>query len=81
MATQILSYLPTEKDAARFWDNAGNVDELCQEGLIQGYPRELQSPLAWTAEEAEKKSSQWFLELKEEDVKAIDSALAGFEGE
>jgi len=77
MATSF--YYPSELDTQRFWDreltrNKANLD------VPHGFPKELNSPLAWTGAEIETKESQWKLDLTEEEIVAVEAALAAFEG-
>jgi hypothetical protein len=79
MATSCLAYTPSDVDEQRFWDqqrtrNSPPVD------VPPGFPKKLESPLAWTGADIEAKQSQWKLDLTGEELLAIDSALATFEG-
>jgi hypothetical protein len=79
MAASTLSYLPTEADAASFWNEARNNTRPEAE-VPEGFPKALTSPLAWKPVDVEKRKSEWYLNLQQEDIEAIEGALKNFEG-
>lgn len=79
MATICESYNPSEADTRRFWDQEGKRDKVELE-VPPGFPQRLDSPLAWRGLDIKLKCYQWKLDLVEEEIHAIDSALAIFEG-
>ena len=79
MSTTCVSYYPSEVEIQRFWDEERSREKATID-LPNGFPKELQSPLAWTRPEIEKKQSEWKLEMAIEDVEAINAALEAFEG-
>jgi hypothetical protein len=78
MAASTLSYLPTEADAASFWNEARNNTRPEAE-VPEGFPKALTSPLAWKPVDVEKRKSEWYLNLQQEDIEAIEGALKNFE--
>jgi hypothetical protein len=80
MTATCLSYYPSELETQQFWDRELNRDKAGVD-IPYGFPKKLDSPLAWTGAEIENKQSQWKLDLTDEEIVAIDAALAGFEGQ
>lgn len=77
MAT--LSYLPTEAETKRFWD-LDSATAKAQVEVPTGFPKRLESSLAWSGNEIEGKDAQWTIVLTAEDVVLIEAALRKFEG-
>jgi hypothetical protein len=80
MATPAIPYIPSEADTARFWHEEYNKGRPRNVDVPEGYPEKLISPLAWKAQDIERNTPEWYLNLSDEDLTAIDSALARFEG-
>lgn len=79
MSVTCVSYYPSEVETQRFWNeertrNKASVD------VPSGFPKKLNSSLAWTREEIEMKQSDWKLDLTSEEIEAINAALVAFEG-
>ena len=79
MATAPIPYYPSDEDASSFWSTQDKA-EAGRPQVPDGFPEQLVSPLAWTRESAEKQQADWILNLKKDDIQAIESALAHFEG-
>lgn len=79
MAVVCETYTPSDLDTQRFWDveNARKKESL---DVPAGLPKKLNSPLAWIGADIESKQSEWKLDLTDDEIAAIDAALAGFEG-
>jgi len=73
------SYHPSEQLASKFWETQFSKNTL-ETQVPEGFPEKLNSPLVWTREEIEKKRLEWILKLEHHDVKALEAALAAFEG-
>jgi len=78
MAATIASYIPSDIDTKLFWEKEA-IGEKINLDVPDGLPKHINSPLAWTGAEVEKKESEWKLELTAEEIVAIDTALAKFE--
>lgn len=78
MAVVCETYTPSDLDTQRFWDveNARKKESL---DVPAGLPKKLNSPLAWIGADIESKQSEWKLDLTDDEIAAIDAALAGFE--
>jgi hypothetical protein len=77
MAT--VAYYPSQQHASLFRDTQQSTTQL-EAGVPAGFPEKLRSPLAWTRDGIEKKRNEWMVELGNDDIKAVEQALAGFEG-
>lgn len=79
MAATCTAYTPSDLDTQRFWDR-----ELSRQNpsldLPYGFPKELKSSLAWKGVDIEQKQLEWKLDLTDEEIAAIEAALAAFEG-
>jgi len=73
------NYYPTEEDSERFWASQ-STSAGANEPLPEGFPSVLKSPLAWTKSDVEKQRDTWTLDLTDEELKAIDSAVKEFQG-
>jgi len=78
MATTCSSYYPSQSEIEQFWNEEASREKANVE-IPHGYPQELHSPLAWTRADAEKKRSEWIIELEVKDIDAINAALSTFE--
>lgn len=78
MAASVATYVPSDRDQQLFWEKEEARDKI-ELDLPQGFPKHIDSPLAWTGAEVEGKESEWRLDLTVEEVAAIDAALAKFE--
>jgi len=78
MAAAIASYIPSDIDTKLFWEKEV-IREKINLNVPDGFPKHIDSPLAWTGAEIETKESEWKLDLTAEDIIAIDAALAKFE--
>ncbi|KAL3489020.1 hypothetical protein BJX62DRAFT_239489 [Aspergillus germanicus] len=77
MATTCTNYTPSDLDAKRFWDI-----ELTRQKTVQipdGFPERLDSSMAWIGSGIQSRQAEWELDLTEEELAAIDAALASFE--
>jgi hypothetical protein len=74
------SYYPSQWETDRFW----SAEQSRAKSIVDvpaGFPKQIESTLAWTPEDIATKQAQWKLDLSENDIAAIDAALARFEGE
>ncbi|RYP57029.1 hypothetical protein DL769_009745 [Monosporascus sp. CRB-8-3] len=78
MAATTASYVPSDIDTKRFWEKEA-IREKPNLDVPDGFPNHIDSPLAWTGAEVETKESEWKLDLRVEEIAAIDAALAKFE--
>jgi len=78
MAATIASYVPSDIDTKLFWEKEA-IREKINLNVPNGFPKHIDSPLAWTGAEVEMKESEWKLDLTTEEIVAIDAALAKFE--
>lgn len=78
MATHCTTYIPSELDTQRFWDRELTRQKASLD-VPHGFPKEIKSSLAWKGVDIEKKRSEWKLDLTDEEIAAIDAALAAFE--
>jgi hypothetical protein len=79
-APQFGSYNPSDEDAKRYWDaEASRVTPDVD--IPEGFPKRLESTLAWRGEEIADDQSSWKLELTKDEIAEIDAALSSFEGE
>ncbi|KAI6082012.1 hypothetical protein F4821DRAFT_248171 [Hypoxylon rubiginosum] len=78
MANLSASYVPSGNYTDRFWKKEA-IREKSTLAIPNGYPKYIDSPLAWTGVEVEAKESEWKLYLSPEEIIAIDAALAKFE--
>lgn len=79
MATTCIAYTPSDLDTQRFWDQELSRQKASLD-LPSGFPKELKSPLAWKGVDIEQKQLEWKLDLTDEEIAAIDAALAAFQG-
>lgn len=79
MAATCVTYTPSEADTRTFWDRELTREKVCLD-IPHGFPKKLDSPLAWIGADIESKQSEWKLDLTDEDIGAIDAALRSFEG-
>ena len=79
MATICTSYNPSETETERFWASEYSRPTPRIDVPV-GFPKELVSPLAWKGSQIQDKVSEWKLDLTEEEVSWINTALADFEG-
>lgn len=75
-----LEYHPSVHHASQFWEEHSRKESSAPQ-VPDGFPEQLTSSLAWTRAEIESQRSKWIVNLDEDDVKAIEVALAAFEGE
>ena len=80
MATTCVSYYPSEVDTQRFWNLELSREKIGVD-IPLGFPKKLDSPLAWTGAEIESKQVEWKLDLTSEEITAIHAALEAFEGQ
>ena len=81
MAATSLSYYPSEHLASQFWRAQAQPDHReATPQVPEGFPAQLNSPLAWTRSEIERRRSEWFIELGANDVDSLTNALKQFEG-
>lgn len=78
MAATCTVYTPSELDSKRFWDKAVAKEKSAQD-VPDGFPKKLDSPLVWKGVDIESKSSEWKLDLTDEEIADIDNAVAMFE--
>ncbi|CAH0027953.1 unnamed protein product [Clonostachys rhizophaga] len=67
MATICDSYNPSRTEAQRFWDDQSKWIKASAD-VLEGFPKSLNSSLAWEGEDMRDKVSQWKLCLSEEDI-------------
>lgn len=79
MAATTASYVTSDIDTKLFWEKEANRESI-NLNVPDGFPKHIDSPLAWTGAEVETKESEWKLDLTAEEIVAIDAALAKFEG-
>ena len=79
MASAPIPYYPSDENRSSFW-SAQDKAEAGRPRVPDGFPEQLVSPLAWTRESVEKREGDWIFSLTKDDVEAIESALAHFEG-
>jgi hypothetical protein len=79
MANSIATYVPSDTYTRRFWEKEA-LRERIELDVPDGFPKHINSPLAWIGADLEMKESEWKLDLKAEEVAAIDAALSKFEG-
>lgn len=72
-------YFPSVEHASKFWKEQSSKKSSAPR-VPDRFPEQLTSPLAWTRAEIESERSKWTLHLDEGDIKAIEAALASFEG-
>lgn len=80
MAATVASYVPSDAYVERFWQKEATRPRTSLP-VPDGFPRYLDSPLAWTGAEVEAKEAEWRLDLTSEEIDSIDAALAKFEGQ
>jgi hypothetical protein len=74
------SYNPSDEDAQRYWE--AEASRVEPDGNIPaGFPKRLNSTLAWTREDIEGKQSSWKLEFTKDELVAIGEAVSSFESE
>ena len=73
------AYFPSAQQASYFWETHSNKANSAPQ-VPDGFPEQLHSPLAWTRAEIESQRSKWTVELDEDDIEAVEAALASFEG-
>ncbi|KAK5632156.1 hypothetical protein RRF57_007870 [Xylaria bambusicola] len=79
MAADTATYVPSDTYTKRFWEKEATREKI-EVDVPNGFPRHIDSPLAWTGSDIEMKESEWKLSLTTEELVAIDSALSKFEG-
>jgi hypothetical protein len=80
MAAATTAYCPPERQALAFWE-AQRSRKPAKQRVPEGFPDKLDSPLAWTRSEILEKLPSLLVNLDEQDVEAIEAALAKFEGD
>ena len=77
-----LDYYPSHQHAAQFWETQRGREEAedTEPCVPEGFPKQLHSSLAWTRAEIEGQCSKWTVELNNDDIRAIETALSSFEG-
>ncbi|VUC37547.1 unnamed protein product [Clonostachys rosea] len=78
MATVCDSYNPSRTEAQRFWDEQSKWVKASAD-VLEGFPKRLNSSLAWKGEDMWDKVSQWKLCLSAEDIGAISTAVLSFD--
>jgi hypothetical protein len=74
------SYYPSQWETERYW-SAEKARTAVEVDVPAGFPKQIESTLAWTPTDIAAKEAQWKLVLSVEDIKAVETALASFEGE
>ncbi len=78
------SYVPSEQHASHFWathHSLASQEPFTESKVPDGFPEKLNSPLAWTRAEIERKRSEWVVQLSKEEIEAIEAAIASFEAQ
>ncbi|KAK7414946.1 hypothetical protein QQX98_006271 [Neonectria punicea] len=78
MENPVPSYVPSDIYTKHFWEKEA-IREKVDLKVPDGFPSVIDSELAWTGTEVEAKESTWRLDLNDEEIAAIDAALAKFE--
>lgn len=79
MGTICESYNPSDIDTQRFWDWQSTREKPSLD-VPNGFPRRLDSSLAWIGENILDKESEWKIDLSAEDIAAVDAAVTAFDG-
>jgi hypothetical protein len=79
MATATFPYIPTQQTTDAFWAQQTRLQEMSSPRVPLGFPERLQSPLAWTAKQAEERRAEWVLNLTADDIKSVEAASGEFE--
>jgi len=70
------TYYPAEADGLKF-----RVLGATGHGTLpHGFPKKLDSPLAWTKSQMQAQEKDWILHLEPEEVKSIEVTLRAFQG-
>ncbi|CCT74741.1 uncharacterized protein FFUJ_10807 [Fusarium fujikuroi IMI 58289] len=72
------SYYPSDEHHRRFWDGQSNKDE-CGANVPDGFPKALNSTLAWRGEDIQDKETQWKVKLSDQDIASICNAVRAFD--
>ncbi len=83
MATAIsapIPYFPTDQQALGFWESIARAQEAVGQ-VPPGFPKQLQSSLAWSAADLETQLLQHGVKLDGTDINALETALAAFKCE